>query len=242
MSEREPSDPEAIRAMAADQELRAAADEFVLRGCRHRYPYNFTWLGVPVIQFPQDLIALQEIIWRVRPGAIVETGVAHGGGTLFLASMLELLGGDGTVIGVDREIRAHNRRAIEAHPASARVTLVEGSSTDQRIVARVHELARGRRTLVVLDSNHTAAHVLNELRAYAPLVDRGSYIVVLDTIVERMSAADIGKRPWGPGNSPMTAVHDFLREGDRFEIDRELESTLLISVAPDGYLRCVKDR
>ncbi|HLN47855.1 MAG TPA: cephalosporin hydroxylase family protein [Magnetospirillaceae bacterium] len=242
MNERDPSDPKAIAAMAADRELRAAADEFVLRGCRHRYPYNFTWLGVPVIQFPQDLIALQEIIWRVKPGAIVETGVAHGGGTLFLASMLELLGGDRVVIGVEREIRQHNRQAIEAHPLSARVTLIEGSSTDERVVARVRESARGQRTLVVLDSDHSAAHVMQELRAYAPLVEQGSYIVVLDTIVERMSAADIGQRSWAPGNSPMTAVHQFLREDSRFEIDRELENTLLITVAPDGYLRCVKNR
>jgi cephalosporin hydroxylase len=244
MTEREPSgpsDPQQIAAMAADAELRRAADEFVLRGCRHRYPYNFSWLGVPVIQFPQDLIALQQIIWDARPDLIVETGVAHGGGSIFFASMLELLGADGRVIAIDVDIRPRNRRAIESHPLSPRIELLEGSSTDPAIVRRVHDRARDKRVLLVLDSNHTHAHVLAELRAYAPLVRRGSYAVVLDTIIERMTPEEIGERPWAPGNSPMSAVREFLVESERFEIDRRLEDTLLITVAPGGYLRCIKD-
>jgi cephalosporin hydroxylase len=244
MTEREPSgpsDPQQIAAMAADAELRRAADEFVLRGCRHRYPYNFSWLGVPVIQFPQDLIALQQIIWEARPDLIVETGVAHGGGSIFFASMLELLGGDGRVIAIDVDIRPRNRRAIESHPLSPRIELLEGSSTDPAIVRRVHDRARGKRVLLVLDSNHTHAYVLAELREYAPLVRRGSYAVVLDTIIERMTPAEIGERPWAPGNSPMSAVREFLAESDRFEIDSRLEDKLLITVAPGGYLRCIKD-
>jgi len=237
----DPSDPTQVARMAADAELRRAADAFVLLGCRQRYPYNFTWLGMPVIQFPQDLVALQQIIWRTRPELIVETGVAHGGGTIFLASMLELAGGPGRVVAIDIDIRAHNRQAIELHRLGKRVTLIEGSSTQPDVVSRVGALASGKRTLVVLDSDHTCAHVLAELRAYSPFVRTGGYIAALDTIIERMSPAEIGDRPWGPGNSPMTAVEEFLRENHRFEVDRDLESTLLITVAPSGYLRCTKD-
>jgi cephalosporin hydroxylase len=236
-----PSDPRAVAAMNADAALRAAADEFVLRGCRHRYPYNFTWMGVPVIQFPQDLIALQEIVVKVAPEVIIETGVAHGGGTIFLASMLELLGGDRRVIAIDVEVRPHNRAVIETHAMARRITLIEGSSVEPAVIERVNRSARGKRTLVVLDSDHTHAHVLAELRAYEALVGRGSYLVVLDTIVERMSAEEIGDRPWAAGNSPLSAVREFLRENKRFDVDRELEDTLLITVAPDGYLRCIED-
>lgn len=241
MTARDPSDPAQVARMAVDATLRKAADDFVLLGCRQRYPYNFTWLGMPVIQFPQDLVALQEIIWRVRPDLIVETGVAHGGGTVFLASMLDLLGGSGSVVGIDVDIRAHNRHAIETHPLARRITLIDGSSTQPSVVERVAVLAAGKRVMAVLDSDHTHAHVLAELRAYAPLVGKGSYIAVLDTIVERMAPGDIGDRPWGPGNSPMTAVQEFLRLDRRFEVDIALENTLLISVAPGGYLRCIAD-
>lgn len=226
--------------MAADADLRRAADDFVRLGCRQRYPYNFTWLGIPVIQFPQDLVALQEIVWRVRPQLVIETGVAHGGGTIFLASLLDLIG-EGDVVAIDIDIRPHNREAIETHPLAGRVTLIEGSSTHPSVVGRVGALAQGKRVMVVLDSDHTHAHVLAELRAYAPLVGKGSYVAVLDTIVERMGPGEIGDRPWGPGNSPMTAVQEFLRHDHRFEIDVALENTLLVSVAPGGYLRCVAD-
>ncbi|HZV80196.1 MAG TPA: CmcI family methyltransferase [Candidatus Binatus sp.] len=241
MNRRDPSDPAVVAAMAVDAELRHHAERFVLDACRYRYPYNFTWLGLPVIQFPQDLIALQELLFRVRPQIVVETGIAHGGGTVFLASILELLGGDGKVIAVDVDIRAHNREAIQAHPLSKRIELVEGSSTDPTVIAHIKERVGTKIAFVVLDSDHTRAHVLAELRAYGPLVRRGSYIVVLDTIVERMSKAQIGDRPWSAGNSPMTAVHEFLREDSRFSIDRDLENTLLITVAPEGYLRCDRD-
>jgi cephalosporin hydroxylase len=241
VTQRDPSDPAQVARMAADAELRRAADDFVRLGCKQRYPYNFTWLGVPVIQFPADLVALQELVWRVRPDCIVETGVAHGGGTIFLASLLELVGGPGSVVAIDVDIRAHNRAMIEAHPLARRITLLEGSSTQPSVVERVLALAAGKRVMVVLDSDHTHAHVLAELRAYAPLVGKGSYIAVLDTIVERFTPAEIGDRSWGPGNSPMTAVQEFLRHDRRFENDVALENTLLISVAPGGYLRCIAD-
>jgi cephalosporin hydroxylase len=236
-----PRDPRLIRQMAHDPEVVALSQQFFNKTIQYRYSYNFTWLGVPVIQYPQDLLALQELIWRVKPRLIVETGVAYGGATLFYASLLELLGGDGQVVGIDIEIRSHNRRAIEAHPLSRRVRLIEGSSIDPQVVAQVKALAaRAQPVLVILDSNHTCAHVRQELEGYAPLVKEGSYLVVLDTVIEDLSPELIGPRPWGPGNSPRTAVQEFLGNTDRFVVDDEMENSLLLTVAPGGYLKCVK--
>jgi cephalosporin hydroxylase len=206
------------------------------------YSYNFDWLGLPIIEYPQDLVAMQELCWRVKPDLIVETGVARGGSIIFYASMLELLRNHGRVLGVDIEIRPHNRTAIESHPLADRVTLIEGSSTDELVIEEVRRhAAEAQRILVVLDSNHTREHVRRELELYAPLVTRGSYIVVFDTVIEYMSHEDIGDRPWGPGNSPLTAVDDWLRTTSRFVVDREIDAKLLISAAPGGYLRCVED-
>jgi cephalosporin hydroxylase len=227
--------------MAADQELAAAAHAFFLKSCEHRYSYNFTWLGRPVIQYPQDLLAMQEIIWRTRPDLIVETGIAHGGSIIFYASMLELLGA-GRVLGIDIDIRPHNRAAIEAHPLSHRIDLLEGSSVDPTIVRSAFERAgTDKRVMIVLDSYHTHDHVLRELELYAPMVKTGSYLVIFDTVIEVMPADAFPDRPWGPGDNPHTAVQAFLQRNDRFEIDAELERKLLISSAPGGYLRCIKD-
>lgn len=202
------------------------------------YSYNFRWMGRPIIQFPQDLIALQELIWSLRPAAIVETGVARGGSLVFHASMLELLGGDGVVIGVDIDIRAHNRAAIEAHPMAKRIRLVEGSSVDPATFTQVKaELGDRRPVMVILDSNHTHDHVLEELRMYSSLVTPESYLITLDTIVEHMPKSLYPDRPWGPGNNPLTAVRQFLEEDARFEQDRSIDGKLLITVAPEGWLR-----
>jgi cephalosporin hydroxylase len=242
MSAEEQAKTDAISKMSADGRLAAAADEFMRLSCEHRYSYNFSWLGRPVIQYPQDLIALQEIIWLERPHLIVETGVAHGGSSIFFASMLELLGGDRDVLAIDIDIRPHNRAAIESHPLSKRITLIEGSSTDEAVVAQVKNIARERSgVLVVLDSNHTHEHVLRELELYSPFVRTGGHLVVLDTIIERLPEATLGERPWKRGDNPMTAVREFLRHNDRFVIDEQLEAKLLISVAPSGYLRCIRD-
>lgn len=242
MSNENPSSAEAIAKMASDSRLVAVAEEFVVRSCEHRYSYNFTWLGRPVIQYPQDLIALQEIIWHERPDLIVETGIAHGGSAIFFASMLELLAQNGEVVAIDVDIRAHNRAAIEAHPLSNRISLLQGSSVDEAIVHKVHTKSQGRkRVLVVLDSDHTHEHVLRELELYSPLVKAGSHLIVMDTVIEHLPASVIGQRAWGPGNNPMTAVREFLRRNDRFVVDSQLEAKLLISVAPGGYLRCMKD-
>lgn len=228
-------------AMSEAEDIRALSLSWMVQTARYKYTYGFEWLGRPVIQFPQDLMAMQEIIWRTKPDLIVETGIAHGGSLVFYASMLQLLGGDRRVVGIDVEIRPHNRSAIEAHPMASRITMVEGSSTDERTVAEVGRFAEGRSTvLVALDSNHTHDHVLAELRLYSPLVTAGSYLVVFDTIVEDMPEDFFPDRPWSVGNNPKTAVRAFLAETDRFEVDVELERKLLISVAPEGYLRCVR--
>jgi cephalosporin hydroxylase len=232
---------EHISALGRDEELRGMSREWMLKTSRHFYTYNFTWLGVPVIQFPQDLVALQEIIWRARPGLVVETGIAHGGSLIFYASMMELLGGAGRVVGVDIDIRAHNRAVIEGHPLSRRVTMIQGSSVAPETVEQVAAIARDAGpVIVVLDSNHTHAHVLEELRLYSPLVTEGSYLVVLDTSIEDAPEGFFPDRPWDKGDNPRTAVWEFLKENDRFAVDKEVEDKLLITVAPDGFLKCLK--
>jgi cephalosporin hydroxylase len=228
--------------LMANADIQARSRAWLAEITRHRYTYNFTWLGRPVIQLPQDLIAVQEIVWQVRPDLIVETGIAHGGSLVHSASLLELLGGEGLVVGIDVAIRAHNRQAIEAHPLAKRIHLLEGSSTDLVVAATVRELARGRRAvLVLLDSDHTHAHVLRELELYAPLVTRGSYLIVFDTLIEDLPAELFAGRRWGKGNNPKTAVWQFLKTTERFTIDDRLAGKLLLTCAPDGYLRCIGD-
>jgi cephalosporin hydroxylase len=241
MSEFESRNRQKISDIGADSRLYELTREWFERSSRHEYPYHFTWMGLPIIQFPQDIVAMQEIIWRVQPDLIIETGVARGGSVVFYASLLELIGGDGRVIGIDVDIRAPNRAAIEASSVFKRIDLIEGSSTAADVVERVRsEAARASRVLVSLDSNHTHAHVLEELRAYAPCVTQDSYLVVFDTSIEHLSADALGDRPWGPGNSPATAIREFLATTDRFIIDTEMDHKLLITEAPGGYLKCVK--
>lgn len=231
-----------IEGLMQDRDVQALSRIWVREIARHRYAYNFTWLGRPAIQFPQDMLAIQELIWRIKPDFVIETGVAHGGSILFSASMLELLGKDGMAVGIDIDIRSHNRAEIEAHPMSRRVRLIQGSSIDPDTVAAVRDIVgTGKVVLVILDSNHTHEHVLRELELYSPFVGSGSYLVVYDTLIEDMPADLVGDRPWGPGNNPKTAVWEFLRGNDRFEVDREMEAKLLITAGPGGYLKCVSD-
>ena len=228
--------------MADDQTLADATKEWLVRSYRYEYSYHFEWLGLPIIQYPQDMVALQEIIWRVRPDAIVETGIARGGSLIFSASLLELLGGDRVVVGIDIDIRRHNRKAVEEHPLAKRIVMLEGSSINEETVAAVRKTTAGKeRILVILDSNHTHAHVLEELRLYSPMVKAGSYLVVFDTLIENMPDDFYPHRPWGKGDNAMTAVHAFLDTTDRFEIDKQIQDKLLITAAPNGYLRCLKD-
>ncbi len=237
-----PKNPEMIAAMRQDAALQSLAARLFNSTCDYRYSYNFTWLGIPIIQFPQDIVAVQELIWSVQPDVIIETGVAHGGSLILSASILQLLGGDRVVIGIDVDIRRHNRERLEQHPLASRLRLVEGSSTSNEVLANVRELVGDRRkVLVFLDSNHTHDHVLKELELYSRFVRKGSYLVVFDTVIEDMPADAFPDRPWSKGNNPKTAVREFLKTNRRFEIDREIDAKLLITVAPDGYLKCVGD-
>lgn len=236
---------ERINAIGQNNELKATAHNFLEASLAPKYSYNFSWLGRPIIQYPQDMIAMQEIIWEVKPDLIIETGIAHGGSLIFSASMLELVasctGIEGEVIGLDIDIRPHNRKAIEEHPMYKRISMIEGSSIAPEIVTQVVEKAKGKqRILVCLDSNHTHAHVLAELEAYAPLTTVGSYCVVFDTVVEDMPKELSGDRPWGPGDNPKTAVWEYLKTHAEFEINKDIDHKLLISVAPDGYLKRVR--
>jgi cephalosporin hydroxylase len=235
------NDAATIEAMQADPELRELRGRLLAAYVKYRYTYNFTWYGRPIIQLPEDVVALQEIILGTRPDLVIETGVAHGGSLALSASMLELLGA-GEVIGVDIEIRSHNRRAIESHPLHKRIALIEGSSIDARVVEQVRSrAAKAKRVMVILDSNHTHEHVARELELYSPMVSHGCYLVVFDTVVEDLPDGLYPDRPWGKGNNPKTAVREFLKSNHRFEIDRRLERRLFVSVAPDGYLLCTKD-
>jgi cephalosporin hydroxylase len=231
-----------IGEMSADRRAKNLGLKFLNGTAKYKYTYNFTWLGSPIIQFPQDMVAMQEIIWRVKPDLIVETGIAHGGSLIFYASLLELIGNKGKVVGIDIDIREHNRKEIEKHPMFKRIVLLQGSSVDARIVGKVKVLAKNKkRILVALDSNHTRDHVFKELQFYSPLVTKGSYLVVFDTVIEDMPENSFPDRPWNKRDNPKTAVRQFLKSSRRFVIDRDIEHKLLITVAPSGYLKCVKD-
>lgn len=244
---------EEIGKMGRDERLGALSREYLNVINPYKYSYHFSWLSRPVIQYPQDIVAMQELIWRIKPDLIVETGIAHGGSLVFSASMLALLdmaeaieaGVDmcpgssrRLVLGIDIDIRAHNRAAIEAHPMASRIAMLQGSSVDPEIVAQVRERASTfKRVLVCLDSMHTHDHVLRELEAYAPLVTSGSYCVVFDTIIENMPETAFPDRPWGKGDNPMTAVHEYLQNHSEFVVDESIPDKLQLTVAPGGYLR-----
>ena len=217
--------------------------DFVKDTLDTQYTYNFSWLGRPIIQYPQDMIAMQEIIWDIKPDLIIETGIAHGGSLIFTASMLTLLEAcgeieNGQVLGIDIDIREHNKKAIEAHPMSKRITMFEGSSISDVMIEKVHDFAKqGKKVMVILDSNHTHDHVLAELKAYASLASKGSYCIVFDTVVEDLPEDLYPDRPWGKGNNPKTAVWEFLKSHENFQIDKDIQNKLLITVAPDGFLK-----
>ncbi|NOR71477.1 MAG: cephalosporin hydroxylase [Methylomarinum sp.] len=246
-----------IERLMAVEELPSESLAWMLRvGVIGSYPYNFEWLGRPIIQYPQDILAMQELIWTIKPDLIIETGIAHGGSLIFSASMLALLDmGEAIengatinprdskrkVLGIDIDIRTHNRDAIEAHAMSSRIQMIQGSSIAQDVIDQVREIAKSyKRVLIFLDSNHTHEHVLAELKAYADLTSVGSYCVVFDTLIEDMSADMFLDRPWGPGNNPKTAVWEYLKTHPEFEIDKMIQNKLLITVAPDGYLKRIR--
>jgi cephalosporin hydroxylase len=231
-----------ISLLGRNEGLHSLSKKWIEHVSKMKYSYNFTWLGRPIIQFPQDIIAMQELIWQITPDLIIETGIAHGGSLIFYSSMMELYGKNGQVLGIDIDIREHNRVEIENHPLFKRITMIQGSSTDPEIAKKVLAFAKDKKKiLVVLDSLHTHDHVAKELELYSPLVSKGSYLVVFDTIIEDMPDDSFPDRPWGKGNNPKTAVWEFLRKNNRFVIDKDIENKLLITVAPDGYLKCIKD-
>jgi len=242
-----------IARLGKDGDLQGLSRIWQRETSRYNYTYNFSWLGRPIIQFPQDMVAMQELIWQIKPDLIIETGIAHGGSLIMNASMLALLDmceaiesseaidpaqSRRKVVGIDIDIRAHNREAIEAHPMASRIQMIQGSSIAPEIIAQVKEIAQGyQRVLVSLDSNHTHDHVLAELEAYAPLTSVGSYCVVFDTAIEDMPADMFPDRPWGPGDNPKTAVWEYLKTHSEFEVDKSIQHKLLITVAPDGWLK-----
>lgn len=244
-----------IEAIGQDRSLVFATHDWIRRTNEKKYTYHFEWLGRPIIQYPQDIVAMQELIWRIKPDLIIETGIAHGGSLIFSASMLAQLDmcdaieagttmdpekSSRLVLGLDIDIRAHNRAAIEAHPMASRIKMLQGSSVAPEIVSEVKKIASGyKRILVCLDSNHTHEHVLAELEAFAPLVTTGSYCVVFDTLIEDMPDDSFSDRPWGRGNSPKTAVWEYLKTHPEFMVDKSIDHKLLISVAADGYLKRV---
>lgn len=244
-----------IRAIGQDEKLQKSGLQLLCDASIHNYSFNFDWLSRPVIQHPQDIVAFQEIVWKVKPDLIIETGIAHGGSIILSASLLALLDLCETgitslspnpqkprrVVAVDIDIRKHTRKSLEEHPLHPRLTLLEGSSTDKKIIAKVKEEANGHeKILVCLDSNHTHEHVLAELEAYAQLVSVGSYCIVWDTVIEDMSEELLLNRSWGPGNSPKTAVIEYLKNHSEFETDKNIQNKLLMTVAPDGYLKRTK--
>ena len=229
-----------------DPKFKTASD-FLLQSISDRYSYNFSWLSRPIIQYPQDIVAFQELVSEARPDLILETGIAHGGSLVLSASMLCLLDvmegldprqSPRKVVGVDIDIRPHNRKALDEHPLRFKMELIQGSSIAPEIIQQVRSHADGvDRVLVSLDSNHTHEHVLAELNAYAELVSVGSYCIVFDTVIEDLPAGSFPDRPWDVGNNPKTAVHEWLKTHPEFVIDKDIDNKLLISVAPDGYLK-----
>ncbi|MDA8692807.1 cephalosporin hydroxylase family protein [Saprospiraceae bacterium] len=231
---------ERIKKQSTNKTLEKSSKDFLLETIKSGYSYNFSWMGRPIIQYPQDMIAMQEIIWDLKPDLIIETGIAHGGSIIFYASLLEMIG-KGEVLGIDIDIRSHNKSEIENHSMYKRIEMFEGSSIDSKMIDRVKEVAKGKETvLVLLDSNHTHDHVLDELNMYAQFVTANSYLVCFDTVVEDLPNEIYENRPWSVGNNPKTAVHEFLKNNNDFVIDKSIDHKLLISVAPDGYLKRVK--
>ena len=229
-----------VSSMSKDPDVKKLSDKWLTTCHKYEYSYHFTWLGLPIIQYPQDIIAMQEIIWEIKPDLIIETGIARGGSLLLSASILELIG-HGTVLGVDIDIREFNKKNIKKSHLKKRISMIQGSSIDKKIVARVKKFAKGKkRILIFLDSSHTFEHVLEELKSYSSLVKKGSYIIVFDTMVEDFPITWVKNKELNKINNPKTAVHKFLEFNNRFKIDKEFEKKLLITCAPDGFLKCIK--
>jgi len=233
-----------IRKMSKNKSFQKLSKSWFKSSEKFQYSYHFSWMGRPIIQYPQDMVALQELIWKIKPDLIIETGIARGGSLIFSASILQLIG-KGSVLGIDIDIRKKNRVEIEKHPMFKRIKMIEGSSIDPTVIKKVHRLAKNKKQiLVILDSNHSHEHVLKELEMYSPMVSKNSYLIVFDTVIEDISTPKTKShqtRPWGKGDNPKTAVKFFLKSNKRFIVDKEIENKLMITVGPCGYLKCVKN-
>ena len=230
-----------INSMNKNKSLLKKSKDWIDNVFDYEYVYHFRWLGRPIIQFPQDMVAVQELIWKIKPDFIIESGIARGGSLIFYASILELLN-HGKIIGIDIDIRKHNRIEIENHTLFKRIKLIEGSSIDDSVIHKIKKIIKDKKKIMILlDSHHTEQHVLEELEKYSPFVRSGSYIVVFDTIIEDMKKHHSKNRPWNHGNNPKTAVSKFLKKNKRFKIDKEIQKKLLITSCPDGYLKCIKN-
>ncbi len=240
-AERSPFDPARAHEMALDPESDEVRRSWMRFAVKHGYSYNFSWLGVPIIQHPEDIVVVQELLWRVEPDLVIETGIAHGGSLLLSASILKLLGGERRVLGIDVDIRPHARKTLATHPLAGAISTIEGDSTAPDVVAQVAAVrARHDKVLVILDSNHTRDHVAAELSAYADFVSVGSYLAVMDTVIKDLDHESFGDRPWNASNGPWEAVQDFLASDDRFRVACEVDDRLLATSAPGGYL--IRDR
>ena len=228
-----------ITQMSKDKKFQEKTRAWFKDSWKYEYQYHFRWLGRPILQFPQDIIATQELIWKVKPDLIIETGIARGGSIIFSASILELIG-KGKIIGIDIDIRKHNKKEIEKHKMMKRITMIEGSSISKKVINHVYKLAKNKKKIMVfLDSNHSHKHVLEEMIVYSKLVKKGSYMIVFDTMIEDMPK-DFFDRPWNVGNNTKTAVKEFLKINQRFKIEKKIENKLLITACPDGFLKCIK--
>jgi len=226
-----------IKKLSQNKKLKKLALEFFINSWKYKYSYSFNWLGRPIIQIPQDIVALQEIIWEVKPDLIIETGIAHGGGLIFYASMLELIG-KGEVLGIDIDIRKHNRKEIEKHKMFKRIKMIEGSSVDKKVIKKVANIVKKhKKVMVCLDSLHTHEHVLKELNLYSKFVSPGTYLVVFDTIIEYLPKGFFSNKPWDKGNSPATAIKAFLKKNKNFIINRDIGNKLVITSTPGGFLK-----
>lgn len=228
-------------AQRQDEGLARIAHDFVVKSDQYGYGYQWTWCGLPVIQMPQDIVVTQEIIWACKPDVIIETGIAWGGSIALYASLLQLIG-KGKVVGVDLNLMNHVADQIMGLPfASGRVHLYKGSSVDPDIVSRIRaHVSPGQSVMVLLDSNHTHEHVFEELKIYAPLVTKGQFLIVSDTIVEEIPVQEHRPRPWGPGNNPKTALRAYLRDHPEFEVDSYINAKALLTYSPDAYCRKVR--
>jgi len=229
-----------IKKMIEDNELRKKSLEWMISADKYKYSYNFTWLGRPIIKYPNDIVVYQELIWNLKPDVIIETGIAHGGSLVLSASLMSIIG-KGRVVGIDIDIREHNRLEIEKHPMSSLITMIEGDSTSEEVISQVESIAEiGGNAIVVLDSNHTHEHVLKELTSYCRFVGKGSYIILPDTFIEFFPNGYFSDRPWDVGNNPYTAMQAFLKDNPVFEIDEYFSSKAIISESLSGYLKRVK--